>query len=43
MKRKRDGQELAGEEIRFFIDGFLKEEVKDYQASALLMAIYIRE
>lgn len=42
IEKKRDGKELSTEEIRFFISGFCDEEITDYQASALIMAIYIR-
>lgn len=42
IAKKRDGKELFKEEIKFFVDGFCSVEVKDYQAAALLMAIYIR-
>jgi pyrimidine-nucleoside phosphorylase len=41
IAKKRDSQELSKEEIEFFIKGYIKGEVKDYQASALLMAIYL--
>lgn len=41
IAKKRDKQELSKEEIEFFIDGYTKGEVTDYQASALLMAIYL--
>lgn len=37
--KKRKGQELSAEEIRFVINGFTKGEIPDYQMSALLMAI----
>jgi len=37
--KKRIGQELTKSEIQFFIDGYTKGEIPDYQASALLMAI----
>lgn len=40
IKNKRDGKELSNEEIRFFIDGYVKGEIPDYQAAALCMAIY---
>ena len=40
IRKKRDGQELSEKEINFFIDGYVKGEIPDYQASALLMAIY---
>lgn len=36
---KRDGGEFSKEEVQFFLQGFLKGEIADFQASALLMAI----
>ena len=41
IAKKREKKELSKEEIEFFIDGYTKGEVTDYQASALLMAIYL--
>lgn len=41
IAKKRDKKELSKEEIEFFISGYTKGEVTDYQASALLMAIYL--
>ncbi len=41
IEHKRDGFVLSKEEIRFFIKGYVANEIKDYQASALLMAIYL--
>ncbi|GAA0087088.1 pyrimidine-nucleoside phosphorylase [Clostridium sp. MB05] len=41
IAKKRDNKELSKEEIEFFIEGYTKGDVTDYQASALLMAIYI--
>jgi pyrimidine-nucleoside phosphorylase len=40
IHRKRDGEELAPEEIRFLVDGYTRGEIPDYQASAFLMATY---
>lgn len=40
--KKRDGGELTKEEIYFFIEGYTKGEIPDYQASALTMAIYFQ-
>lgn len=40
--KKRDGGELTRDEIHFFIRGFTKGEIPDYQASAWAMAILWR-
>jgi thymidine phosphorylase len=40
--RKRDGQELPDDAIRWFIDAYVRGEVADEQASALCMAIFFR-
>ncbi len=37
--KKRKGEELSDEEIRFAINGFTNGEIPDYQMSALAMAI----
>lgn len=42
ITKKRDGGELSPDEIHFFIDNYVKDRIPDYQASALLMAIYFR-
>lgn len=39
IEKKKIKKELSEEEIQFFIDGFCKGEIPDYQVSALLMAI----
>ncbi|WP_394896154.1 pyrimidine-nucleoside phosphorylase, partial [Clostridium baratii] len=41
--KKRNGQELTKEEIDFFVQGYTKGEIPDYQASALLMAIFFNK
>lgn len=41
IERKKNGGTLSKSDIRFFIDGLLDGSVRDYQASALLMAICI--
>lgn len=43
IEKKRDGQELTTAEINFFIEGYTKDEIPDYQASALAMAIYFQD
>ena len=42
ISKKRDGKELSASEIEFFIKAYLNGDIPDYQASALLMAIYFR-
>ncbi len=37
--KKRHGDALTDEEIKFFIEGYTRGEIPDYQASALCMAI----
>ena len=41
IEQKRDGVELSKEQLSYFIDAYTNGEIPDYQASALLMAIYI--
>ncbi|MEJ2751337.1 MAG: thymidine phosphorylase [Chloroflexota bacterium] len=38
---KRDGGELSTEQINYFINAYTAGEIPDYQAAALLMAIYL--
>ncbi|MCH8094504.1 MAG: thymidine phosphorylase [Chloroflexi bacterium] len=40
--KKRDGGELTSEEIEFFIGGFARNEIPDYQAAAWAMAILLK-
>jgi pyrimidine-nucleoside phosphorylase len=42
IAKKRDGQPLSDDEIHWFIDHYTHHNLPDYQASALLMAIYLR-
>jgi pyrimidine-nucleoside phosphorylase len=42
LRAKRDGRELAKDEIAFLIQGVVSGEVPDYQAAAFLMAAVIR-
>lgn len=41
IEKKRDGLKLTKDEIDFFVKGYTEGSIEDYQASALLMAIYI--
>ncbi|HYE16596.1 MAG TPA: thymidine phosphorylase [Pyrinomonadaceae bacterium] len=42
IRRKRDGGELTREQIAYFVRGVVGGEWDDYQASALLMAVFLR-
>jgi len=42
IEKKRDGQTLSDEELRFFINGYAAGAIPDYQAAALAMAILWR-
>ncbi len=42
IEKKKDSQPLTSEEIQYFVTGFTKNDIPDYQASALLMAICLR-
>ena len=39
---KRDGQALSAEELQFFIQGYTRGDIPDYQAAAWAMAVYWR-
>ena len=41
IEKKRYNKELTKEEIEFFVKGYSNDEIPDYQASALIMAICI--
>jgi pyrimidine-nucleoside phosphorylase/thymidine phosphorylase len=40
IHRKREGEELSPEEIRFIVDGYTRGEIPDYQAAAFLMSTF---
>jgi pyrimidine-nucleoside phosphorylase len=40
IQRKRDGEELAPEEIEFLVEGYTSGDIPDYQMSSFLMAVY---
>ena len=42
VQKKRDGGELTREEIDFFISGYARGDIPDYQASAFAMAVFFR-
>lgn len=42
IEKKRDGGELSTEEINFFIDGYTRGSIPDYQAAAWCMAVFLR-
>ena len=41
ISKKRDKITLTKDEIEFFINGYVKGEIPDYQVSSLLMAIFL--
>lgn len=40
--KKRNGEELSSEEIKFFVQGFASGDIPDYQAAAWAMAVAIK-
>ncbi len=42
ISKKKNGLSLNEDELRFFIEGYVKDEIPDYQVSALLMAIIFK-
>jgi pyrimidine-nucleoside phosphorylase len=43
IKKKRNGHALTNDEIGYFVSGFTKGTIPDYQMSALMMAIYFQD
>ncbi|MBC8277482.1 MAG: pyrimidine-nucleoside phosphorylase, partial [FCB group bacterium] len=42
IEKKQSGEPLSPAEIRYFIEGYTGNTIPDYQAAALLMAIYFQ-
>ncbi|MDD8017546.1 MAG: thymidine phosphorylase [Bacteroidota bacterium] len=42
IRKKRNGETLSSDEMKFFIDGYVRGDIPDYQMSAFLMATYFR-
>ncbi len=42
IQRKRNGEELSPEEIRWLVDSYTRGEIPDYQMAAFLMAVYFQ-
>ncbi|MFH1445936.1 MAG: thymidine phosphorylase [Chloroflexota bacterium] len=42
ITKKRDGDVLTEDEIKFFIEGYTKGDIPDYQASAWAMAVLLK-
>ena len=42
IQRKRNGGELTPDELSFFVDGYLRGDIPDYQAAAWAMAVCLR-
>ena len=42
IKKKKNGEVLTEEEIKFFVEGYTKGNIPDYQASAFMMAVYFQ-
>jgi pyrimidine-nucleoside phosphorylase len=40
IQRKRNGEELAPEEIEFLVVGYTNDDIPDYQMSSFLMAVF---
>ena len=42
IAKKRDGEELSDGELKFFVEGYTRDDIPDYQASAFCMAVLLR-
>ncbi|MFR2892385.1 thymidine phosphorylase [Peptoniphilus grossensis] len=43
IQKKKENKALSEEEIKFFIENYVKGEIPDYQVSAFLMAVYFNK
>ncbi|UXR77899.1 MULTISPECIES: pyrimidine-nucleoside phosphorylase [unclassified Staphylococcus] len=43
IAKKRDGEVLTTEEIKFFVNGYTNGDIPDYQMSSLAMAIFFQD
>ena len=41
IEKKREKQELTKQEIEYFVKEYVEGEIADYQAAALVMAIFL--
>ena len=41
IEKKRKSKELTKQEIEYFVKGYVEGDVADYQAAALVMAIFL--
>lgn len=42
IQKKKNGESLTNEEIKFIVEGYTKGEIPDYQMSAFLMSVYFK-
>lgn len=42
IEKKQKGEALNKDEIKFFVDGYVKQDIPDYQMAAFLMAVYFK-
>ena len=42
IEKKRDGGELTRDEIEFFVNGYARGDIPDYQAAAWCMTVFFR-
>ena len=42
IQKKKNGESLTNEEIKFIVEGYTKGEIPDYQMSAFLMSVYYK-